>query len=285
MKRLVVECVRPSHPIALLATCLFALVLVTFTATCGNDSSTPTPAADATPFATETLADAAPTQPVEASAPLTPTTEPAATRTSVQSGQIEGEVLRIHQLSYPNIVDPQQSSFTQEIAILLLNYEGLTTLDENRETIPAAAESWQYNSNATQITFRLRDGLVQITRLQMQVGEIDERPGGVELVIAFDEHCQRLLQCVDGLEVRAGHPLDAGEIGECHRDLARGVRALDRLGCTQDGACLLDDILGDIETTHARFDPAQAARGPPGARLGAHGAASSAAVSQRRSSW
>ena len=59
----------------------------------------------------------------------------------------------------PDVVDPQKSSFVNEIDILQLVYEGLTRLDTNQETVPAAAESWEYNEDATQITFQLRPDL------------------------------------------------------------------------------------------------------------------------------
>ena len=68
-------------------------------------------------------------------------------------------VLRVHQFIYPDFVDPQKSSFTNELDILALIYEGLTRLDENQQTVPAAAESWEYNADATQITFHLQEGL------------------------------------------------------------------------------------------------------------------------------
>ena len=73
--------------------------------------------------------------------------------------QEDGKILRVHHLSYPDVVDPQKSSFTAEIDILQLVYEGLTRLDTSQETVPGAAESWQYNDDATQITFTLRSGL------------------------------------------------------------------------------------------------------------------------------
>jgi oligopeptide transport system substrate-binding protein len=75
------------------------------------------------------------------------------------SAQDGGKVLRVHQDTYPDVVDPQKSSFAIEIAILGLAYEGLTRLDTNQETVPAAAESWEYNEDATQITFHLRPDL------------------------------------------------------------------------------------------------------------------------------
>ena len=70
-----------------------------------------------------------------------------------------GKVLRIHHPTDPDVVDPQKSSFSNEIDILSLNYEGLTRLDTEGNTVPAAAESWEFNEDLTVITFKLREGL------------------------------------------------------------------------------------------------------------------------------
>ena len=75
------------------------------------------------------------------------------------AAQDDGSVLRVQQITYPDVVDPQKSSFTSEITILALVYEGLTRLDDQQQTVPAAAESWKYNDDATQITFTLRPDL------------------------------------------------------------------------------------------------------------------------------
>ncbi len=69
------------------------------------------------------------------------------------------KVLRINIGTYPDIIDPQKSSFVNEIAHLKLMYEGLTTLDENLETVPGAAEKWEYNADATELTFTMRKDL------------------------------------------------------------------------------------------------------------------------------
>ena len=45
-------------------------------------------------------------------------------------------VLRINMGTYPDIIDPQKSSFVNEIAHLKLFYEGLTRLDQALETVP-----------------------------------------------------------------------------------------------------------------------------------------------------
>ncbi len=80
--------------------------------------------------------------------------------TAGAAAQDGGEkVLRVHHPTYPDDFDPQKSSFANEIDILALAYEGLTKLNANQETVPAAAERWEYNEDATQITFYLREGL------------------------------------------------------------------------------------------------------------------------------
>src|ERR687898_828095 len=71
----------------------------------------------------------------------------------VAAQDADGKVLRVHQTPYPDDFDPQKSSFTNEISILALAYEGLTKLDTEQQTVPAAAESWEYNEDSTSITF------------------------------------------------------------------------------------------------------------------------------------
>jgi oligopeptide transport system substrate-binding protein len=69
-------------------------------------------------------------------------------------------VLRVNLGTYPDIIDPQKSSFVNEIAHLEMMYEGLTRLNDKLETVPGAAESWTYNDDATELTFQLRSGLM-----------------------------------------------------------------------------------------------------------------------------
>jgi oligopeptide transport system substrate-binding protein len=69
------------------------------------------------------------------------------------------KALRINLNGYPDIIDPQKSSFVNEIAHLKLMYEGLTRLDKDLKTVPGAAEKWTYNADATQLVFNIRAGL------------------------------------------------------------------------------------------------------------------------------
>ena len=69
------------------------------------------------------------------------------------------KTLRVNLATYPDIIDPQKSSFVNEIAHLQLMYEGLTRLDKDLATVPGAAASWEYNEDATQLVFTLQPDL------------------------------------------------------------------------------------------------------------------------------
>lgn len=78
---------------------------------------------------------------------------------AAQQAETKPAVLRVNLGSWPDIIDPQKSSFVNEIAHLKLIYEGLTKLDGQLNTVPGAAENWEYNEDATELTFTLRKGL------------------------------------------------------------------------------------------------------------------------------
>jgi oligopeptide transport system substrate-binding protein len=69
------------------------------------------------------------------------------------------KVMRVNTGSYPDVIDPQQSSFVGEISHLMMIYEGLTKLNEKLETVPASAEKWTYNADASELTLNLKAGL------------------------------------------------------------------------------------------------------------------------------
>jgi oligopeptide transport system substrate-binding protein len=70
-----------------------------------------------------------------------------------------GKVLRIRQPFWPDVLDPNKSSYAEEIAVSSLDYEGLTRFDDDLQTVPAAAESWEFNADGTILTFHLRENL------------------------------------------------------------------------------------------------------------------------------
>jgi oligopeptide transport system substrate-binding protein len=69
------------------------------------------------------------------------------------------KVLRVNTGAYPDVIDPQKSSFVSEIGHLAMIYEGLTKLNEKLETVPGAAEKWTFNADASELTFNLKPGL------------------------------------------------------------------------------------------------------------------------------
>ncbi|MGE5139797.1 MAG: ABC transporter substrate-binding protein, partial [Rudaea sp.] len=69
------------------------------------------------------------------------------------------KTLRINLGTWPDIIDPQKSSFVNEIAHLKLIYEGLTKFNAKLETVPGAAEKWEYSADAKTLTFHVRQGL------------------------------------------------------------------------------------------------------------------------------
>lgn len=110
-------------------------------AACGGAAPTEAPAEPAQPGATE--------------APTTAATEAPATEAPAAGPQ----TLSINLGTYPDVIDPQKSSFVNEIATLKQNYMGLTTFNEKLETIPGSAESWTFNDDATVLTFTLKKDL------------------------------------------------------------------------------------------------------------------------------
>lgn len=107
---------------------------------------------------TATTAAAQPAAPTATEAPAEPTATTAPEPTATEA-PAETPTLRANTGSYPEMIDPQKSSFVNEIAHLNKVYEGLTRLNAKLETVPAAAESWEYNADATQLTFNIRKGL------------------------------------------------------------------------------------------------------------------------------
>jgi oligopeptide transport system substrate-binding protein len=148
---------RSSFAIAL----LLALILPILAA-CGGGTPTVAPtAAPAAPAPTAAPAAPAATAAPEATAAPAATAAPEATAAAepAAGGAPADNILRVTGVTYPDQLDPQKSSYSNEIAFLVLNYEGLTRFDKDLKTVPAAAEKWESNADGTEWTFHLRDGV------------------------------------------------------------------------------------------------------------------------------
>jgi oligopeptide transport system substrate-binding protein len=149
---------RPKPRGSMLLALLLALILPILAA-CGGQAAAPGASTQASPAAQPTSAAQAPaeqaTSAPQADAPTAAPAAPAATAGTPATGG----VLRISETTWPDSLDPQTASFSNEISVVELNYEGLTKLDKDLKTMPGAADTWEYNADATEITFHLRDGL------------------------------------------------------------------------------------------------------------------------------
>jgi oligopeptide transport system substrate-binding protein len=83
------------------------------------------------------------------------TAAPAVLTTTVQGAK----VLRIGDDIFPDILDPQKSSFVNELAVLSLVYEGLGTIDANGNVHAAAADHFVTSADGLSVTLHIRDGL------------------------------------------------------------------------------------------------------------------------------
>ncbi len=147
-----------------------AVTQATTAATSGGAAATTPPAATTETMAamTTTAAEAATTAAAVTAAATTAATT-AATDTSTAASatgttaattsDLTGNILRIGAPTFPDSLDPQAESFSNEIPYSQLANEGLTRLDKGLKTVPGAAESWEYNKDDTAITFTLRSGL------------------------------------------------------------------------------------------------------------------------------
>lgn len=174
--------------------------------------------------------------------------------TSMAQAQDAGKILRVHQVTDPDVVDPQRSSFSNEIAVLSLNYEGLTRQNDALETVPAAAESWEFNEDLTVLTFHLREGLtysdgspLTAERFRYAVERnCDPYVAGEYQSILFEiVGCEELANSlVAGDEAAAeATPVDASAEASPAGDPVEAARA--NLGVTA-----IDDLTLEIQLTH-----------------------------------
>jgi oligopeptide transport system substrate-binding protein len=95
--------------------------------------------------------------PVPATAvPVVPTVAPTAVPTKAPAGP---KVLRIGRGTYPDVIDPQKSSYGIEIEVLKLAYEGLLAIDNKGNISAGSAEKWASAPDGKSMTFTIRAGL------------------------------------------------------------------------------------------------------------------------------
>jgi oligopeptide transport system substrate-binding protein len=151
---------------------LLLVLLVPILAACGGTAAVQPTAAPAAPAATEPAAapEAATAEtPTEApteeaateatEAPAEEATEAPTEEAAAGAGDGEvspaGNVLRVN-FSEPENVDPQKSSFVDEIRFIMLNYLPLMTFDTELKPVPGAAESYELSEDGKTFTFKLR---------------------------------------------------------------------------------------------------------------------------------
>jgi len=149
---------------------------------------------------------------------------PAATEAAVVTEPVETPTLRVGAVTFPENLDPQKISFVGEAGILRLAYESLTRLNDKGETVPGAAEKWEFNTDASQLTFTLHEGLTY--------------SDGSPLNAARFEYSLR----------RNIDPATAGEYAASTDDI---IGAAEWRGCTENCDPLRDAVYENIKASHA----------------------------------
>lgn len=137
-----------------LALVLSAALVVSAFAGCGGNSSKTstesTTASESSAESTESTAsgDSTPAASGDATATFTPKTVDAAKTISLNAGM------------EPTGLNTLTSTYSIEFALFKHMYENLVTLDDDDNTVPGAAESWDYDEDTLTYTFHLRkDGV------------------------------------------------------------------------------------------------------------------------------
>lgn len=130
---------------------LIALAMPLLSASAQTATETPTVAAAQATVTSVVTATAAASDVVTTTIPSTAVT-----------GTVQGyKVLRIREDTYPDVVDPQKSSFVNEVEALSLVYEGLMRVDADGKIQPGAADDVDVSADALTMTFHIRDGLTR----------------------------------------------------------------------------------------------------------------------------
>lgn len=83
------------------------------------------------------------------------------------------KVLRLGRATYPDVLDPQKSSYGIEIEVLKLCYEGLTAIDAKGNIGPGAADKYELSKDGTSMTFHIREGLKRADGTPMNASDYE----------------------------------------------------------------------------------------------------------------
>ena len=144
---------------------LLLVLLVPVLAACGGTAqTTPTTGPEATVASdstaapsTEETAEGVPTVVATEEATTEATTEATEEAAGGATDEVSpaGNFMRVN-FSEPDNIDPQKSSFVDEIRFIMLNYLPLMTFDTTLKPVPGAAESYELSEDGKVFTFALR---------------------------------------------------------------------------------------------------------------------------------
>jgi peptide/nickel transport system substrate-binding protein/oligopeptide transport system substrate-binding protein len=104
--------------------------------------------------AEETTTTTAPAGPTTTAAGPTTTAAPAETTTTVAAGPAPGGIFNFFIIE-PSFIDPYNGQESEGIQVIQTVFDSLVAYDVNGKLIPAAAESWEPNADASVWTFHL----------------------------------------------------------------------------------------------------------------------------------
>jgi len=214
---------------------VFALIALTV-AVIMTACAAPAPTATPVPPTAAPVATAVPPPPSSSSASssassVAPTavpptaTKPAPTAVPAPAGP---KVLRLGRGTYPDVLDPQKSSYGIEIEFLKLTYEGLLAIDEKGNIGPGGADTWKSSADGTSMTFHIRDGLVRSDGTAVTAADYEYALKREVDPCVLDKQYTSILYDVKGAE-------DLDNL-DCKKDAAKldaawaayGVKALDK---------------------------------------------------------
>ncbi|MEX2397461.1 MAG: ABC transporter substrate-binding protein, partial [Balneolales bacterium] len=85
----------------------------------------------------------------------TPSTPPAPEELEEEAPEIQGNILRIGEVNKITSLDPLFALNPASQRMIQLVYEGLVSLDEHDDILPAIANSWEISSDSLEYTFHL----------------------------------------------------------------------------------------------------------------------------------